>query len=142
MGYPPHPSARGHGEVEMLEKCGTDNYTDWKGEAQQGYMEAELDWGDGTVDAQAYSGFGEAPALHTYAYNGSYKVEIICGHWPHKRVLISGANVNNAAEKPQPASSPFADWKGIAAMVTAIVGVLSFITGRKTAKAPSHESDD
>ncbi len=115
----PSQTAAGHGEVAF------------PGAGMCHPEGGEVDWGDGTKEMLSSLGSN----THTYADNGSYAVTIKCNNavWPFGR-SVTRANVNTA----QPAKAFWglsgAVLSGIAALITSIVGFLTFLIGRKTGK--------
>ena len=113
--FSPDPIANGHGDVAFdSAPCGDD--------------EGSIDWGDDTITS-------DFQLKHTYAYNGSFKVHIRCeptGAFFSEK-YVTRANVNTA--QPPPPSYlglTLGALSGIAALITAVVGALAFLAGRKT----------
>ena len=113
----PTQSENGHGEVVLPGgvMC-----------MQDGNSDGEIDWGDGTTTDL----FNENN--HTYAKNGSYKITIKCaGMWPFADRFVTHANINTAAPSTGIFGLDGPVLSGIAAIITAIVGVAGFLLGRK-----------
>ena len=89
-----------------------------------------IDWGDGAttyyLDAQT----------HNYAFNGTYEVILRCGSWPYTGSIgtkyVGRAAVSTAATPPPSffgLSGPV--FSGIAALVTALVGAMTYLFGKR-----------
>ena len=91
--------------------------------------EGTLNWGDGSKTAlMGLSG----RIAHKYAYNGNYKVELVCSGIPLFRdAYIDYVQVSGLGEAP---AGLLGNLSGIAALITAMVGVLTFFAGRASKK--------
>ena len=98
-----------------------------------------IDWGDGT---NTKTPLYQKSSSHTYLYNGSYKVVLTCsrGRYESFRWLPieqkfrynSRANVNMALEPQSIWGLSIKTITALAALITAIVALLSFLAGRKS----------
>lgn len=110
---PAEQSSDGHGKVLLL------------GVYCKSSEEGSVNWGDGTT-----SDLFRQRNSHTYVHNGSYTVTVQCGNWPFGSRYITHANVNTAVEQAAFFGLSGAALSGIAALITAIVGVLTFLLGK------------
>ena len=120
--YAPQQTDKGHGQVEL------------SGPLCDNYGLGELKWGDGTQELVIGNQFNIPH--HTYTYNGSYELRLTCGGWStgDHATYYSQANVNTALEKPRLWGLSGAGLSGMAALITSVVGLLTFVAGRKSAK--------
>jgi hypothetical protein len=119
----PTRTDKGHGEVYFP-------YSGMCSPADNG----TVDWGDGTKTDLFRDN------QHIYAYNGSYTVIIRCdGPWFLADTYKTRANVNDAQPSPSHFGLSGAALSGIAALITAIVAVLTFFVGLKRGKATPND---
>jgi len=113
------PTGKQHGEVGLPRAAMCAN------------GDGQIDWGDGTK-----TDLFTQENSHTYAYNGSYSVTVKCdGIWPFADRYVTRANVNDAAPAQPFLGLSGAGLTGLAALITAIIGVLTFYFGLKRGKA-------
>jgi hypothetical protein len=103
---------RDRGEVEVT---GLPNDTEW-----------DINWGDGSTDNN-----GLFPAKHYYAYNGEYRIKATDhrGSWPFERTASVQVGVTTAKDKQR--WNVVGGMSALAALIAAVVGLLSFLVGRR-----------